>query len=83
LTPTIIHTSPHRPRPKKSEGRRQKEGKPSENKKSENKKTENKKEEKKYGKNRPKKPLFQRYRKAPAFIKVDAETLKFYVMQQM
>ncbi|KAG1642999.1 hypothetical protein G6F44_004276 [Rhizopus delemar] len=83
LTPTIIHTSPHRPRPKKSEGRRQKEGKPSENKKSENKKTENKKEEKKYGKNRPKKPLFQRYRKAPAFIKVDAETLKFYVMQQI
>ncbi|KAI9267467.1 hypothetical protein BY458DRAFT_475957 [Sporodiniella umbellata] len=51
------------------------------------KKFEGKKEvkpsDKKTSKPRSKKPLFQRYRKAPAFVKIDADTLKVYVMQQI
>ncbi|KAG1466327.1 hypothetical protein G6F46_002030 [Rhizopus delemar] len=88
LTPTIVH-APRRRRPgyKKSEGRRvttaskQKETKPVENsKKEEEKKTSNHHHT---SKPRSRKPMFQRYRKAPAFVTVDAETMKVYVMQQI
>lgn len=91
LTPTLVHPGrkSRSTAQKKPEGRRepkqQKDNKPVTN--SEHKSPQ-KKEEKKASahtsKPRNRKPMFNKpYRKAPAYVTVDAETLKFYIMQQM